>query len=226
MPYVHELPSPILAVPNINHKQNPAQKSRSDTIGGVKIEEEANFWEESTDIEDSSNNPRRQYRAQTPRRASRRLTTKEEASFVCEVEGCFKMFSRSHHFEAHMKTHDEKRDYPFPCTIADCNKKFVCRTDLQRHHQAAHMKERLHRCDYCARLFARKDTLRRHVEDGCSKRFDLGELNLKQDSLPEPSMGTSNSCSTEVDHVGGMQDTQLYRDHVNTPGGLFFDGGT
>ncbi|KAJ9150515.1 hypothetical protein NKR19_g5297 [Coniochaeta hoffmannii] len=41
------------------------------------------------------------------------------------------------------------------------------------------MKERNHRCDYCGRMFARKDTLRRHMEDGCSKRFDIGTLDLR-----------------------------------------------
>ncbi|KAK3946237.1 hypothetical protein QBC46DRAFT_2870 [Diplogelasinospora grovesii] len=114
-----------------------------------------------------------------PRRAPRRLTTKEEANFQCEVKGCGKLFSRSYNFKAHMETHDEKREYPFPCSVADCNKKFVRKTDLQRHHQSVHMKERNHKCDYCGRLFARKDTLRRHMEDGCSKRFDIGTLDLR-----------------------------------------------
>jgi len=125
---------------------------------------------------------RRQYRVQRPRRAPRRLTTKEEANFVCEVKGCGKMFSRSYNFKAHMETHDEKREYPFPCTVTDCNKKFVRKTDLQRHHQSVHMKERNHKCDYCSRMFARKDTLRRHMEDGCSKRFDIGTLDLRAES--------------------------------------------
>jgi hypothetical protein len=145
--------------------------------------------------------PRRQYRVARPRRAPRRLTTREEANFQCEVKGCGKLFSRSYNFKAHMETHDEKREYPFPCQVKDCNKKFVRKTDLQRHHQSVHMKERNHKCDYCGRLFARKDTLRRlvilppsyqfsseanhpsrHMEDGCSKRFDIGTLDLRSES--------------------------------------------
>lgn len=105
--------------------------------------------------------PRRQYRITRPRRAPRRLTTKEEANFQCEVKGCGKLFSRSYNFKAHMETHDEKREYPFPCQVPDCNKKFVRKTDLQRHHQSVHLRERTHKCDYCSRMFARKDTLRR-----------------------------------------------------------------
>ncbi|KAJ3568979.1 hypothetical protein NPX13_g6236 [Xylaria arbuscula] len=78
-----------------------------------------------------------------------------------------------------METHDKKREYPFSCTFEDCNKKFVRKTDLQRHHQSVHMKEKNHKCDYCGRHFARKDTLRRHMEDGCSKRFDIGTMDLR-----------------------------------------------
>ncbi|KAI1495233.1 hypothetical protein F5X96DRAFT_647 [Biscogniauxia mediterranea] len=117
--------------------------------------------------------------ARTQRRQPRKLTTKEEANFQCEVKGCGKLFSRSYNYKAHMETHDEKREYPFPCTVPDCNKKFVRKTDLQRHNQSVHMKERNHKCDYCGRMFARKDTLRRHMEDGCSKRFDIGTLDLR-----------------------------------------------
>jgi len=97
-------------------------------------------------------------------RQPRKLTTKEDANFQCHVKGCGKLFGRSYNFKAHMETHDASREYPFPCPLKDCNKKFVRKTDLQRHHQSVHMKQRNHRCDYCSRYFARKDTLRRFVK--------------------------------------------------------------
>ncbi|KAM7191363.1 hypothetical protein V8F33_008966 [Rhypophila sp. PSN 637] len=59
-------------------------------------------------------------------------------------------------------TYEEKRQYPFPCMVADCNKRFVLKTDLQRHQQGVHFgRERRHKCNYCSRLFAREDTLKR-----------------------------------------------------------------
>ncbi|KAM0277972.1 hypothetical protein ACHAQH_005426 [Verticillium albo-atrum] len=112
-------------------------------------------------LNQDSGRQQQQVRQNRPRRAPRRLTTREEANFQCEVKGCGKLFSRSYNFKAHMETHDDQREYPFPCQIGDCNKKFVRKTDLQRHHQSVHTKERNHKCDYCSRLFARKDTLRR-----------------------------------------------------------------
>ncbi|KAI1278670.1 hypothetical protein F5Y07DRAFT_66568 [Xylaria sp. FL0933] len=117
--------------------------------------------------------------SRAPKRQARKLTSKDEANFQCEVEGCGKLFSRSYNYKAHMETHDKKREYPFSCTYEDCNKKFVRKTDLQRHHQSVHMKEKNHKCDYCGRHFARKDTLRRHMEDGCSKRFDIGTMDIR-----------------------------------------------
>jgi hypothetical protein len=98
-----------------------------------------------------------------PRRQPRRLTTKDEANFVCDIKGCGKLFSRSYNYKAHLETHDENREYPFPCQEPDCSKKFVRKTDLSRHHQSVHVKERSHKCAYCGRMFARKDTLRRLV---------------------------------------------------------------
>lgn len=96
-------------------------------------------------------------------RPIRKHTTKEDAHFQCQVKGCGKYFSRSYNFKSHMETHDDRREYPFPCTITNCSKKFVRKTDLQRHHQSVHTKERNHRCDFCGRMFARKDTLRRYA---------------------------------------------------------------
>ncbi|KAK1998865.1 hypothetical protein LX36DRAFT_16747 [Colletotrichum falcatum] len=117
-----------------------------------------------------------------PRRTPRKMTSFADAQYQCQVKGCGKLFSRSYNYKAHLDTHDEKREYPFPCPVADCNKRFARKTDLQRHNQSVHMKEKNHRCDYCGRLFARKDTLRRHMEDGCSKRFDVGTCDLRVDA--------------------------------------------
>ncbi|KAK2054257.1 hypothetical protein LY76DRAFT_522881 [Colletotrichum caudatum] len=143
-----------------------------------------------------------------PRRAPRKMTSFADAQYQCRVEGCKKLFSRSYNYKAHLDTHDERREYPFPCPVADCNKRFVRKTDLQRHNQSVHMKEKNHRCDFCGRLFARKDTLRRHMEDGCSKRFELGTCDLRVGAYD--GMGSvSRSMGTPMHHPMGAGSAPL-----------------
>ncbi|OLN92168.1 Transcriptional regulator prz1 [Colletotrichum chlorophyti] len=128
-----------------------------------------------------------------PKRTARKMTSLADANYRCDFKGCGKLFSRSYNYKAHLETHDDNRDYPFPCPVADCNKRFVRKTDLQRHNQSVHMKEKNYGCDYCGRLFARKDTLRRHMEDGCSKRFDVGTCDLRVDGYESTGAANRNN---------------------------------
>lgn len=95
-----------------------------------------------------------------------------EATYDCPIEGCNKTFNRSYNYRAHMETHSANRVYPFDCPVENCDKRFRRKTDLQRHHLSVHEKQRDHQCEFCGRFFSRKDTLRRHRDDGCSRRFE------------------------------------------------------
>ncbi|KAH7021064.1 uncharacterized protein B0I36DRAFT_367509 [Microdochium trichocladiopsis] len=140
-----------------------------------------------------------------PKRQTRKLTTKEDANFQCEVPGCGKLFSRSYNYKAHMATHNENRAYPFPCPEPECGKKFVRKTDLQRHNQSVHTKERSHKCDFCHRMFARKDTLRRHMDDGCSRRFDIETVDMGRGSHTDyEAAGKAGAQAVETLHVPGL----------------------
>ncbi|KAE8453490.1 hypothetical protein EG329_010351 [Mollisiaceae sp. DMI_Dod_QoI] len=154
-----------------------------------------------------------------PRTRTRRLTSKEDANFQCHVKGCGKLFGRSYNFKAHMETHDASREYPFPCPVTDCNKKFVRKTDLQRHHQSVHMKQRNHRCDYCSRFFARKDTLRRHMEDGCSKRFDIETVDFRPQSYNNSNDQHSMRVPTRTSDNQSRQASYSSGGHYSPPPG-------
>ncbi|KAI9846548.1 MAG: hypothetical protein M1838_001244 [Thelocarpon superellum] len=130
-------------------------------------------------------------RGDVRRRKKRRLTTAADATHTCHV--CGKLFGRSYNFKAHMETHDPGRVYAHPCQVQHCDKKFVRKTDLMRHHQSVHMKQRNYQCELCGNMFARKDTLRRHTEDGCAKRFEISTI--------ESSMYRSSSLETRMVHV-------------------------
>ena len=123
--------------------------------------------------------------ARSPRKR-RQLTSKAEANHECEI--CHKFFERRYNYRAHMATHDPDRAHPHKCEVEWCDRKFVRKTDLMRHHQSVsgssssssattnwsvnggadqsfclqvHLKQREFRCEMCSRPFARKDTLRR-----------------------------------------------------------------
>lgn len=89
------------------------------------------------------------------------VSTRADGNYECTVEGCGKLFNRSYNYRAHMETHDADRVHPFVCAVPDCTKRFRRKTDLQRHHQSVHIKEKSHQCEYCGRFFSRKDTLGR-----------------------------------------------------------------
>jgi hypothetical protein len=89
------------------------------------------------------------------------ITTREDGNYECTVEGCGKLFNRSYNYRAHMETHDSERVHPYICELPGCMKRFRRKTDLQRHNQSVHIKEKSHQCEYCGRFFSRKDTLGR-----------------------------------------------------------------
>ncbi|KAF7908861.1 hypothetical protein EAE99_011650 [Botrytis elliptica] len=152
-------------------------------------------------------------------RGPRKLTTKEDANFQCRVKGCGKLFGRSYNYKAHMETHDADREYPFPCTVDNCTKKFVRKTDLQRHNQSVHMKQRNHKCDYCSRYFARKDTLRRHMEDGCSKRFDIETVDFRPQNyaMDNNAMNTLKLVLPPHPDQMGRNPSYIQNSHYSSP---------
>ncbi|KAF8461418.1 hypothetical protein BDZ91DRAFT_663364 [Kalaharituber pfeilii] len=97
--------------------------------------------------------------SQRPRK-KRRHTEPAEANYHCQT--CGKYFSRVWNYNAHRETHDPHRQKPHVCQAVNCGKAFVRRTDLTRHIQCVHAKEKKFRCSLCNNCFARKDTLRRY----------------------------------------------------------------
>ncbi|EGG05770.1 uncharacterized protein MELLADRAFT_116699 [Melampsora larici-populina 98AG31] len=83
-------------------------------------------------------------------------------NYVCQIEGCGRVFPRKTAIESHIQTHLE--DKPFVCPVLNCNAAFVRQHDLRRH-EHIHSGNKPFRCE-CNKGFARGDALMRHRQRG------------------------------------------------------------
>lgn len=91
---------------------------------------------------------------------NRRQTEPSRAQYRCPR--CpDKGFARQYNFKQHMLTHDDNRKKEHVCQWVGCRKEFVRKTDLNRHENSVHLKEKPWKCRKCPSMFARKDTCSR-----------------------------------------------------------------